>query len=120
MDNQLLASLVERINKYSPWLKAEVSNEQIPYFVEHHNGTRPVYGRSLRLKVFHSKDGYPIGHVWIIHEYLLDRTIRRLRAFDTQFAFNLARHQLSLRQTERLIEESTRNFAHLHLDPFTP
>jgi len=118
MDNVLLAKLVETINDHRTWLDAQLSSELVPYYVQQMGTQRVVYGRSLQLAAYHCTDGYPIGQKWIIHEYLLDKSVRKLRAFDAQFAFNLARRRLSLKQIERLIEESSMNFVHLHLDPY--
>lgn len=118
MDNALFARLVDTINEHRTWIRAVLSEELVPYYVQQAGKEKIVYGRSLQLESYHCIDGYPVGQKWIIHEYLLDKSVRKLRAFDTQFAFNFARRRLSLKQIERLIEESSMNFVHLHLDPY--
>ena len=116
MDNAFLAGLVEKINDHRTWIRAELSAECGIYHVMHGERERAVSGRWLLLTAYHPEDGYLAGQQWRIHECLLDLSVRRLRAFDTQFAFNYARRRLSLRQIERLIEESSEHLVHLRLD----
>ena len=119
METIFLARLVETINEHRTWIRAELSEELVPYFIPHAGNEKVIYGRSMKLESYRCMDGYSKGHKWTIHEYVLDKSVRKLRAFDIQFAFNFARRRLSLEQIEQLIEESTLRLVHLHLDPYS-
>lgn len=119
MDKALLKNVVDIINDHRTWITAVYSPELTPYIVTRGNVQCQVYSASLRLRTYRETPQYAIGQLWIIPEYLLDRSVRKFRACSTEFARHAASGQLTLSEIERLIEESSMGFVHLELDEYS-
>ncbi|MDO4497408.1 MAG: hypothetical protein Q4B58_06235 [Bacteroidales bacterium] len=118
MDNVLLTNIVETINEHQSWISATIEEHPEPYHIRRGGSERLILGRAIHLTAYRDQGNYTKGQKWIIHEYLLNQSVRKLRAFDPIFAHHFAKRKLTLKEIERVIADSSGGFAKLDLCPY--